>query len=118
MTSYLTKLEKYLQFLEFCLSLSLEQKRTRSNKITDDQTAALIDHILINSPNIVSQTGFIDFGPSDQDLIHYTRKTSLPKSSKHNEICLLDEKVLRPKIFGKSKRYCFGGKWCLLRFYI
>ena len=108
MTSYLTKLEKYLQFLEFCLSLSLEQKRTRSNKITDDQTAALIDHILINSPNIVSQTGFIDFGPSDQDLIHYTRKTSLPKSSKHNEICLLDEKVLRPKIFGKSKRLFWG----------
>ena len=57
----------------------------KANQITD-QTATLIDHILTNSPNKVSQLGVIDLGLSDHDLIYCTRKTSLPKSHKHNEI--------------------------------
>ena len=45
-----------------------------------------IDHIFTNSPDKVSQSGVIDLGLSDHDLIYCTRKTSLPKSHKHNEI--------------------------------
>ena len=58
---------------------------TRPNRVTD-QTATLIDHILTNSLGKVSQSDVIDLGLSDHDLIYYTRKTSLPKPHKHNEI--------------------------------
>ena len=72
-------------YLEFCFTHSLEQIMTRPTRIFD-QTATLIDDILTNSPDKVSQSGVIDLGLSDHDLIHCTRKTSLPKSHKHNEI--------------------------------
>ena len=42
--------------------------------------------MLTNSADKVSQSGVIDLGLSDHDLIYCTRKTSLPKSHKHNEI--------------------------------
>ena len=42
--------------------------------------------MLINSPEKVSQSGVIDLGLSDHDLIYCTRKISLPKSYKVNEI--------------------------------
>ena len=60
---------------------------TRPTKV-HDQTATLIDHILTNSPDKVSQSdiGLSDLGLSDHDLIYCTRKTSLPKSHKRNEI--------------------------------
>ena len=71
--------------MELCFTHSLEQIITRPTRITD-QTATLIDHILTNSPDKVSQSGVIDLGLSDHDLIYCTRKTSLTKSHKHNEI--------------------------------
>ena len=40
----------------------------------------------MNSPDKVSQSGVIDLGLSDHDLIYCTRKTSLPKSLKHKVI--------------------------------
>ena len=40
----------------------------------------------MNSPDNVSQSGVIDLGLSDHDLIYCTRKTSLVKSHKHNDI--------------------------------
>ena len=72
-------------YLEFCYTNSLEQLITRPTRVTD-QSATLIDYILTNSPDKVSQSGVIDLGLSDHDLIYCTRKTSLPKSHKHNEI--------------------------------
>ena len=72
-------------YLKFCFTHSLGQIITKPTRVTD-QTATLIDHILTNSPDKVSQSGVIDLGLSDHDLIYYTRKTFLPKSDKHNEI--------------------------------
>ena len=57
---------------------------TTPTRVTD-QSATLIDHILTKSPDKVSQSGVIDLGFSDHDLIYCTRKTSLPKFHKHNE---------------------------------
>ena len=71
-------------YLEFCFTHSLEQIITRPTRITD-QTATLIDHILTNSPDKVSRSGVIDLGLSDHDLIYCTRKSSLPKSHKHEK---------------------------------
>ena len=53
---------------------------TTPTRVTD-QSATLIDHILTKSPDKVSQSGVIDLGFSDHDLIYCTRKTSLQKYS-------------------------------------
>ena len=74
-------------YLEFCHTHSLEQIITRSTRVAD-QTASLVDHILTNSPEKVSQSGIIDLGLSYHDLMYCTRKKSLPKSHKHKEIFL------------------------------
>ena len=49
---------------------SLEQIITRPIRVTD-QTETLIDHVLTNSPNKVSQSRIIDLGPSGHDLIYF-----------------------------------------------
>ena len=73
-------------YLEFCFTHSLEQITANPTRVTDP-TATLADHILANTPEKVSQSGVIDdLGLSDHGLIYCTRKTSLPKSHKHNEI--------------------------------
>ena len=64
------------------------------------KTAILIDHILMNSPDKVSLSGAIDLGLSDHDLIYCTRKTSLPKSHKH-EIFVRSLKKYSANIFWK-----------------
>ena len=74
-------------------------------------------YILTNSPDKVSQSGVIDLGLSDHDLIYCARETSLPKSHKHNEIFVLSLKrysaekfleILREIVFPKlSDLY-----WC------
>ena len=58
-------------YLEFYLAHSLEQIKDQT-RVTD-QTASLIYHILTNSPDKVSQSGVIDLGLSDHDLIYCTR---------------------------------------------
>ena len=78
-------------YLEFCFTHSLEQIITRPTRVTD-QTATIIDHILTNSPDKVSQSGVLDLGLSDHDLIYCKRNTSPPKSHKHNEIFVLSLK--------------------------
>ena len=64
-------------YLEFCFTHSLEQIIARPTRV-NDQTATLIDHILAKSPEKNSQSGVIDLGLSDHDLIYCKRKTSLP----------------------------------------
>ena len=74
-----------MSYLEFCFRYSLERIITKTTRFTD-QTATFIDHTLMNSPDKVSQSSIIDLGLSDNDLTYCTRKASLPKSHKHNEI--------------------------------
>ena len=85
-------------YLEFCFTHSLEQIITRTTRITD-YTATLIGHILTNSPDKVSHSGVIDLGLSDHDLIYCTRKTSLPKPHKHNEIFVCSLKIYSAEKF-------------------
>ena len=66
--------------------MTLQEKViTRQTRITC-QTTVLIDDILPNSPGKVSQSGAIDLVLSECNLIYCTRKISLPKYHKHNEI--------------------------------
>ena len=73
-------------YLEFCFTYSLEQIITRPTRVTD-QTTTPIDYILTRTHQTnVTQSRVVDLGLSDHDLIYCTRKISLPKSYKHNQI--------------------------------
>ena len=94
-------------YLEFCFTHSLEQIITRPTRVTD-QTATVVHRILTNLRDKISQSDVIDLRLTDHDLIYCIRKTSVPKSHKHNEIfvrrmkrCSAEKylKILRQIIF-------------------
>ena len=72
-------------YLEFCFTHSLEQIITRPTRVTD-QTATVVHRILTNLRDKISQSDVKDLCLTDHDLIYCIRKTSVPKSHKHNEI--------------------------------
>ena len=100
-TPYLTR-----TYLEFCFTHSVEQIITEPTWETD-QTATLIDYILTNSPDKVSQSGVIDLGLSHHDLIYCTKKYHYPNPINIMIFFSLKEKVFHQKLFGKSKRDFF-----------
>ena len=48
-------------------------------------SSSIIDHILINFPNSVTQQGILNAGLSDHQLISCTRKTARIKRDGHEE---------------------------------
>ena len=72
-------------YLDFCFFISLEQLISILTRVTS-KTATLIDHVLTNSSQKVSQCGVIELGKSDYDLVYCTRKTPSLKPNKHNDI--------------------------------
>ena len=60
-------------YLEFCFTHSFEKTIPRPTRVSD-RTATIIDHILTNSPDKVSQSGVIDLGLSDHDLYLLLKK--------------------------------------------
>ena len=72
-------------YLDFCFSFSLEQLISIPTRVTS-KTATLIDHVLTNSSQKVSQCGVIELGISAHDLVYCTRQTALLKPNKHNDI--------------------------------
>ena len=71
------------RYKEFCAFFSLHQLIKVPTRITS-QSATLIDHILTNSPENVSQSGVIDIGLSDHQLIFCTRKLHKYRVGNHN----------------------------------
>ena len=77
---YLTK--KYIELIcTFGLSQIIEEP-TR----TTDKTSILLDHILVNTPSKVTQSGVLNKCISDHDIVYMTRKHQTIKSGKHNSI--------------------------------
>ena len=79
----LPSLEK--EYLDFGYSYSLQQLILVPTRIAEN-TAALFDHVLTNSPQKIIQSGVIELNLSDHELIYCTRKTTKFKSNKHNEL--------------------------------
>ena len=73
------------RYKEFCQIHSLKQLITCP---TREVFSTLIDHILTNSTEKVFQSGVIDYGISDHQLIFCTRKVKRVKSHKHNHMFL------------------------------
>ena len=78
-------------YLDFCFSFPLEQLISIPTRITS-KTATLIDHVLTNSFQKVSQCSVIELGISDHDLVYSTRKTPSLKPNKHNDISVTSMK--------------------------
>ena len=75
------------EYLDFCLSFSLKQLISVTIRVTET-TAALIGHILTNSSQKIIQSGVIELGLSDHELIYCARKSSLSKSNKHSQVII------------------------------
>ena len=62
-------------------------------------TSSLLDHILTNSSEKISQKGVIDVGISDHQLIYCTRKIKRIKHNMHNQIQVRSLKKYSAEIF-------------------
>ena len=65
----------------FLRTFGLFQLIKEPTRITD-KTATLIDHILINTPDKITQSGVLRKAISDHDIIYCTRKHQMTKNRK------------------------------------
>ena len=73
------------RYKEFCSLNGLKQLLTLPTHITKTSTS-LLDHVLTNSADRVSQFGVVDTGLSDHQLIYCTRKITHTKTNVHKYI--------------------------------
>ena len=73
------------KYKEFCQTFSLTEIIKDPTRITCS-TSSILDHILTNSLEKISQKGTIDVGLSDHQLIYCTRKVLRTKLNMHNQI--------------------------------
>ena len=78
-------LNRIKRYKEFCSRYGLEQLISTLTRITENSTS-ILDHILTNSTDRVSQFGVIDTGFSDHQLIYCTRKITRTKFNSHKNI--------------------------------
>ena len=72
-------------YREFCAHHGLKQLINVPTRITK-HSSTLLDHILTNTKEKNSQSGIIDVGLSDHQMIYCTRKVLKPKSNKKTYI--------------------------------
>ena len=91
------------RYKEFCQIHSLKQLITCPTRVTCN-TSTLIDHILTNSTEKIFQSGIIDSGISDHQLIFCTRKVKRVKFHKHNNVLLRSLKHYTVNLFVEGLR--------------
>ena len=79
---YLTK--KYVEMISNFGLTQLIEEPTR----TTDKTSTLLDHILVNTPSKVVQSGVLSKCLSDHDIIYMTRKHQKPKYDEHSTVSI------------------------------
>ena len=67
-------------------------------------SSSILDHFLASFPDRVSQSGVIDVGISDHQLIYCTRKTARIKSYCHKQITFHSLKNYSPEVFEEFLR--------------
>ena len=90
-------------YKEFCQIHSLKQLITCPTRVTCN-TSTLIDHILTNSTEKIFQSGVIDSGISDHQLIFCTRKAKRVKFHKHDNVLLRSLKHCIVNLFVEGLR--------------
>ena len=82
---------------ECCTLFGLKQLIKWSTRVTCN-SSSFLDHVLDSFPNRVSQSGAIDVGISDHQLIYCTRKSARIKSYCHKQITFHSLKNYSPEI--------------------
>ena len=67
-------------------------------------SSSILDHVLAGFPDRVSQSGVIDVGISDHQLIYCTRKTARIKSYCHKQITFRSLKNYSPDVYEEALR--------------
>ena len=67
-------------------------------------SSSILDHVLASSPDRVSQSGVIDVGISEHQLISCTRKTVVVKKYCHKQITSRSLKNYSPEIYEEALR--------------
>ena len=80
------------RYKEFCSLYGLEQLISTPTRVTKN-SSSILDHILTNSTDRVSQSGVIDTGLSDHQLIYCTRKITRTKFNSHKNITIRSLKI-------------------------
>ena len=95
---YSTSLHLTKNYSQLLKTNGLKQIINIPTRITDT-TESLLDHILVNTSNKISQSGVISKGISDHDMIFCTRKHYKDKSGKHNSIKIRSMKNYSAELF-------------------
>jgi hypothetical protein len=96
--NYTTPISMVKNYIQFLRGQGLTQLITDPTRVTD-KTATLIDHILTNSPDKVTQSGVISKAISDHDIIYCTRKAQSLKTGRHSNITIRSLKKYTKEIF-------------------
>ena len=86
------------RYQEFCSLHGLKQLITSPTRVTEN-SSSLLDHILTNSTDRVSQSGVVDTSLSDHQLIYCTRKISRNKFNAHKYIRVRSLKNYNQSLF-------------------
>ena len=86
------------RYREFCSLHGLKQLITSPTRVTEN-SSSLLDHILTNSTDRVSQSGVVDTSLSDHQLIYCTRKISRIKFNAHKYIRIRSLKNYNQSLF-------------------
>ena len=86
------------KYKEFCQMYGLKQIINQPTRITENSTT-LLDHILTNSKDRISQHGIINTGLSDHQLIYCTRKIIREKFNEHKDIQIRSLKNYSQEIY-------------------
>ena len=73
------------KYHDYCTLFGLKQLIKCLTRVTCN-SSSILDHVLVSFPDKVSQSGVIDIGISDHQLIYCTRKTARIKSYCHKQI--------------------------------
>ena len=86
------------RYKEFCSLYGLEQLISTPTRVTKN-SSSILDHILTNSTDRVSQSGVIDTGLSDHQLIYCTRKITRTKFNSHKNITIRSLKNYSQEVY-------------------
>ena len=89
------------RYKEFCSLHGIEQLLTLPTRITKN-SSSLLDHVLTNSADRISQFGIVNIGLSDHQLIYCTRKITRTRLNAHKYVKMRSLKYYSEDLFVKN----------------
>ena len=89
------------RYKEFCSLHGIEQLLTLPTRITKN-SSSLLDHVLTNSADRISQFGIVNVGLSDHQLIYCTRKITRTRLNAHKYVKMRSLKYYSEDLYVKK----------------